>query len=108
MKKFKVIQATVATAMAVSMFGLTACDLFTGGNETGDGQTYSVSLNVNGGSLLSELDSYVSGEVTALPNAEKEHYTFGGWYKRSSFGQCVYKHSQVVQRRRRILGEMDS
>ncbi len=81
MKKFKVIQATVAIAMAVSMFGLTACDLFTGGNETGDGQTYNVSLNVNGGSLLSELDSYVSGEVTALPNAEKEHYTFGGWYK---------------------------
>ncbi|MDE7453683.1 MAG: InlB B-repeat-containing protein [Clostridia bacterium] len=92
MKKFKVMQATVAAAMAVSMFSFTACDLFGGGNDqNGDGNTYEVKLNANEGDVSFTLSEYVSGEVTSLPNAEKAHYDFNGWYADSQFsGKEVY------------------
>lgn len=95
MKKFKLIQATVATAMAVSMFGLTACEIFGDNSQTGDGKTYEVTLNVDNGDLMASLSEYVSGETTPLPNAEKAHYTFDGWYTNAQFtGSPVYNISK--------------
>ncbi|MDE6868332.1 MAG: InlB B-repeat-containing protein, partial [Clostridia bacterium] len=85
MKKFKVIQSTVASLMAVSMIGLSACDLLFGDNPAGDGNTYEVVLNANDGELLRDLSSYVSGEATPLPAAERNHYIFDGWYADENF-----------------------
>ncbi|MDE6356058.1 MAG: InlB B-repeat-containing protein [Clostridia bacterium] len=69
--------------MALTLVGTSACGLFGGGGA--DGKTYSVTLNLNGGSLADgdELTSYMSGEETLLPTPVKSGATFQGWFKSS-------------------------
>lgn len=45
---------------------------------------YSVTLNVNGGELKSNLTEYTEGVGATLPNIEKSGFTFGGWYDNSN------------------------
>ncbi|MCQ2062937.1 MAG: InlB B-repeat-containing protein [Fibrobacter sp.] len=46
---------------------------------------FSVTLNLNGGSLSSSIDSYEFGEAVALPTPTKEGRTFVGWYEKEDF-----------------------
>lgn len=50
-------------------------------------KTYSVTLNFNGGKIVSgeNITSYTYGECAVLPTLEKDGYTFDGWYEDSSF-----------------------
>lgn len=81
MKKF--IKIMICFVMALTLVGTSACGLFGGGGA--DGKTYSVTLNLNGGTLAAgdELTSYVSGEEVLLPTPTKTNETFAGWFKSS-------------------------
>lgn len=50
-------------------------------------QTYKVTLNLNGGTIVSGVDitSYTYGDSITLPILEKNGYTFEGWYESSTF-----------------------
>ena len=78
-------KAIIALILAFSMITLAACDVFDGlfGGGSGDGNEYTVTLVVDGGTLSDELDSYTSGTETSLPTATKEHYSFVGWFENS-------------------------
>lgn len=45
---------------------------------------YSVTLNVNGGELKSNLTEYTEGVGATLPTPTKSGFTFGGWYDNSN------------------------
>lgn len=83
MRKF--IKIMICFVMALTLVGTSACGLFGGGGA--DGKTYSVTLNLNGGTLAAgdELTSYVSGEEVLLPTPTKTNETFAGWFKSSDF-----------------------
>ncbi len=78
-------KAIIALILAFSMITLAACDVFDGlfGGGSGDGNEYTVTLVVDGGTLSDELDTYTSGTETSLPTATKEHYSFVGWFENS-------------------------
>lgn len=50
-------------------------------------RTYTVTLNVNEGSIAEGKDvtSYTYGTAVTLPIPTKEHYTFEGWYEKADF-----------------------
>ncbi len=50
-----------------------------------EANSYGVELVLNGGSIASELTSYVYGVGAVLPVAEKVDHTFNGWYASSDF-----------------------
>ncbi len=88
MKKF--LKVFICLLMALTLVGATAC----GGGGGADGKTYTVTLNLNGGTLAAgdEITSYVSGEEVVLPTPTKDGETFAGWYKSSDFsGNRVVK-----------------
>jgi len=87
-KKF--LKVFICLLMALTLVGATAC----GGGGGADGKTYTVTLNLNGGTLAAgdEITSYVSGEEVVLPTPTKDGETFAGWYKSSDFsGNSVVK-----------------
>ncbi|MBD5584243.1 MAG: hypothetical protein HDQ88_04110 [Clostridia bacterium] len=85
-------KVTVALIMAFALMTLTACDVINGllgkgdndsdkdSGSTGDNKEYTVTLNVDGGTLSEELTKYTSGKAVQLPDAVKAHYEFEGWY----------------------------
>ncbi len=50
-----------------------------------EANSYGVELVLNGGSIASELTSYVYGVGAVLPVAEKVDHTFNGWYLSEDF-----------------------
>lgn len=75
----KAFALAVAAALACAVFA--ACD---DGNEPpAEPVNYTVSYDVNGGTLASGASASVTvkeGESVTLPAAAQEGYTFGGWY----------------------------
>ena len=48
---------------------------------------YSVTLNLNGGTLVGEnVTQYTYGVGAVLPEIKRDHYTFGGWCYRDQWG----------------------
>lgn len=55
-------------------------------------KSYAVTLNANGGTLLSELSSYTYGSGATLPDVQKTGHTFKGWYDNENLtGDSVVK-----------------
>lgn len=48
-------------------------------------KTYTVTLELNGGTLAQNLESYVYGTGAALPAPSKAEYNFIGWYANADF-----------------------
>lgn len=55
-------------------------------------KSYAVTLNANGGTLVSELSSYTYGSGATLPDVQKTGHTFKGWYDNENLtGDSVVK-----------------
>ena len=82
----KLVRALTAVILALSLAGMTACDMFAScfGGESGP----KVTLVLNGGTLSENLTSYTEGEETLLPVPVSENYDFVGWYRAADFSDA--------------------
>ncbi len=83
----------ISLILALALTTLTACDVLNdffgkGGNGgegdvggEGNGTTYSVTLDLDGGDLDEPFTEYTSGTVKTLPTPTKDYYDFVGWYE---------------------------
>jgi uncharacterized repeat protein (TIGR02543 family) len=61
-----------------------------------EAESYSVTLNLDGGALAENLISYTYGNGVTLPTPTKSGYTFVGWYDNQSFtGEKVTQISKT-------------
>lgn len=93
MKK-SIIKTLVLIAFAVVCCCAVSCKKDTEddkGNK-GNSQTYNLTLELNGGSLSSNVTSYTNDADFVLPTPTKSGNTFAGWFDNSSFnGSAVTK-----------------
>ncbi len=79
--KFK--KAFLAVILVFVLMTASACSMSDDSN--------SVRLNLNGGTVESNLKSYTPGEEVTLPVPEREHYSFEGWYDNANFNGDAYE-----------------
>ena len=85
----------IAKSIGSTNLSLANCKIWLETTDAADGliyavdaeaSTYSVTLNANGGTVNNNVDSYTSGQETALPmDVTKKGYTFAGWYDNENF-----------------------
>jgi uncharacterized repeat protein (TIGR02543 family) len=89
MKRKLLFSGMTALLLSFGLVLLTCDNGDSGGeNNAGDGNTYTVTFNGNGGSTPSSR-TVNAGSSTTLPSTTRSGYTFNGWYPSSSGGTSV-------------------
>ena len=66
---------------------------------------YKISFDVNGGAPLANMEYTSKSESVILPQSEREHYTFDGWYEDSDLTQKIESISTSEEKNYRLYAK---